>query len=154
MFVFPDQSEILFGMHFSDERLTVVFADGKPRDSYCGYVPDFTVRTDYQFLANWIDRFGGINLTANDTETRYTGIQIVELFSEITASQNQLSEILTQHLYQIASFGMTGQDFVFLIENTETDLTVPDCFDWQNHLPGLCRNASFFFCDPPLENIE
>lgn len=153
LFVLPDETRLLFGLKFSEERLDVVFSDRTPHERYCGSVPDFTVKTDYETISELIDRFGGVTLSDGESEIRYTGLQIMDLFSEQTDYLPLLTDVVAALLAQIAKNGMTADDFVFLITNTETDLTVPDCFDWATRMDALCRNPHHFYCNVSLPQV-
>ena len=71
-------------------------------------------------------------------KTRLTGIQTVKLLNN--NSQNE-TEILSCVLDAVSETGLSIQDLVFLIENSDTDLTGPDCFDWPERLKGLFQNS-------------
>lgn len=145
LFILPDRKQVMICLLFSEGRLNVVFADEAPRELYCGAAPDYTFHTKEEFLEKLIDRFGGLTLTLDGTTARYTGIQIIDFFSK-GRQEPTLNAVVTALLHRIAEVGFTRQDLVFFIEQTKTDLTVPDCYDWSERIPELCANPQFFRC--------
>lgn len=145
LWILPDKSQILFSLLFSRGCLNVIFADETPRERYCGAAPDYTVRADHTFLGDFIDRFGGLTLTVGGETLRYTGVQVTDLFS-VPREEPTLNAVVTSLLNTISQVGFTKQDLTFLIEHTNTDLSLPDCYDWDEYIPDLCRNPQFFRC--------
>lgn len=131
-----------FYLDFEDEKLTVIIPpDSFSSDEIYGYPIDFKIKSDYSLLAAVIDYAGGIELSDGDTVLRYTGVQISDILSRTADISELKRDIINALIAQIAENGIDGEVFKFIIENTETDLTVPDCFNWEQYLEKLCRNG-------------
>lgn len=128
--------------NFEDEKLTVIIPpDSDYRDEIYGYPIDFKVKSDYSLLAAVIDYAGGIELSDGDTVLRYTGVQISDMLSRTADISELKRNIITALIAQIAESGIDEEVFSYIIENTETNLTVPDCFNWAQYMNKLCRNG-------------
>ena len=130
------ESSLLFSLDFSHDKL-YVFSQDEEHEYYLEKEP-FYMELDEYTLSKFLDRIGGIETMQNGVKTRLTGIQTVKLLNN--NSQNK-TEILSCVLDTVSKTGLTLHDLVFLIENSDTDLTVPDCFDWPERLKGLFQNC-------------
>lgn len=145
LFSFPDDSAALFYLDFTAKRLTVVPIDDRvtASTSYYGYPVTYTVKAGYPLITGIIDRVGGIELDLGEGILRYTGVQVTALLSVDADAAAMRCAVLQAVISKISVSGLTRQDFVYIIGNSETDLTVPDCYPWPEHLPALCKNANF-----------
>lgn len=129
-----------FYLDFEEERLLVIFPteESDSKELY-GYPIDFGIKADYTLLAWIIDNIGGIELDDGDGTLRYTGVQIKEKLSR-TADIGELKRnIIVAVTERIAERGAESEMFTYIIENTETDITYPDCFNWDIYADKLCR---------------
>lgn len=99
---------------------------------------DYTLQPDSGALAGFIDRLGGVELTQEGRVLRYTGSQAVKLAAENAV---ETADILQAVFDKIAGQGVTRAQLTYLLENSQTDLTVPICFSWPEWLRQLCANA-------------
>lgn len=134
----------LFFLDFEQKVLSVIFSDDATEDfGYYGYSAEFVVEGDYAFVGGIVDLVGGIDYVSEEGEESLTGIQVEELLS----TTPDLSEIRTLIIEQIASKisknGFTKEDFLYIIENSNTDLTVPDCYYWSEYIEDMCFNLRF-----------
>lgn len=130
------EKTILFMLDFSHNKL-LALTQADEHEYYLEKEPFYMALDEYT-LSRFIDRIGGIELMQDGIKTRLTGIQTVKLLNN--NSQNE-TEILSCVLDAVSETGLSIQDLVFLIENSDTDLTVPDCFDWPERLKGLFQNS-------------
>lgn len=111
-------------------------------DEIYGYSIDFTVETDYSFVAALVDYAGGIELGDDEGKTeRYTGVQISELLSRTVETEELRREIITAIMKKISDTGIDDGIFSYTVEKTETNLTVPDCYNWNKYIKELCKNG-------------
>lgn len=133
--------KILFELKFNENVLSVTV---DPDDADC--TEDcFTVAGDEQLVIGMIDRVGGIELLADGELLRFTGIQVIELLERAERPQELRNRVLKEYLKKVGQVGLTRRDFVFIIENSKTGLTVPDCFYWHEYMPELCNNWEIKF---------
>ncbi len=143
LLTFPDGSATSLYLDFNSPSVSAaVYEEYTPqRESVLGFAPDFTLGFSSEALCGIIDRIGGIELTLNGSEQRYTGIQIDELAATAKITPELYREILKTVFKKFSAVGITSEDLVYLIENTSTNLTVPDCYYWQESLPQLFANT-------------
>ena len=129
-------------LDFEDEMLTVIIPPETEYDGEIfGYPIDFTVMTDYSFVSQLIDCADGIELDINGETLRYTGVQIADILSRTVDTSEIKRQIITALLKKIGESGIDGEFFGFLVENTDTDITVPDCYYWEKYVAKLCKNG-------------
>ena len=48
---------------------------------------------------------------------------------------------LTKPTYEkkIGENGIDSEFFTFLVDSTDTDITVPDCYYWEKYITKLCK---------------
>ena len=140
----PLNQKWLIYLDFTETVCTVISCDDIKQDAkmHLGYSIDYTITLDYDIIAGIIDRIGGIELESNGELLRYTGIQVVDLIY-VNGENISARDIISAIFYAISKNGFSKSDFVYIIDNGNTDLTVPICFDWPLYIKSLCRNFSF-----------
>lgn len=129
-------------LDFYEERLKVIIPPEKEYgENIYGYPIDFTVMTDYRFVAAVIDYADGIELNLDGEALRYTGVQISDILSRTVDVSELKRSIITALMKKIGENGIDGEVFDYIIENTETDITVPDCYNWEKYIAILCKNG-------------
>lgn len=129
-------------LNFKDEKLTVIIPPYSDYgDEIYGYPIDYKIKSDYSLISALIDYAGGIELSDGETVLRYTGVQIAEILSRTADISEMKRDIITALIKRIAENGIDGEAFNYIIENTQTNLTVPDCFDWAAYMAKLCQNG-------------
>ncbi len=147
----PDNSGVLFDiggsktffyLDFEGEMLKVIFVDQKEiTDEIYGYSVDYTITSDYSILAEITDIAGGIDMVVEGEMLRCTGVQVVDI---LTTSPDYLTlrrEIIEKIIENLGKNGFQKQDFLYIIENSDTNLTVPDCYFWDEYISLLCKNV-------------
>lgn len=95
---------------------------------------NFTVKSDYDLLSGIIDRVGGIELKIEEESLRYTGEQVIDMLASYPEDRELRINIAKAVFLNISKNGFSKNDFVYIIENSGTDLLVPDCFYWQDYI--------------------
>jgi len=141
----PDNSGYLIYLNFLDENITVSLIETLEDDKtdYFGYKVDYRVKSDYITLTNFIDRLGGIELYDNGETLRYTGLQVLEKINSVPEKSDLTHEIIRRFFQSVSTYGISKEDFIYIIENTETDLTVPDCYYWPPYVSKIAKNLHF-----------
>lgn len=151
-FTLPDNKGIYFDiagnrafayLDFSNEKLSVIIPQTENFDpTDFGYSLDFEIEGDLSVLTTLIDCAGGITLTDNGVQTRYTGVQVSDILSRSTDGEKQLRSIIPAIMKSIAKNGLEDEAFNRIIDTADTDITVPDCFMWRNYISKLCKNGA------------
>ena len=127
---------ICFDLNFEENALFITI-DPPQKELPNEY---FSVTGDNSLIAGMIDRIGGIELMWNSELLRFTGYQLTDMLEQSKEQQNLSLRILEEYIKKLGEIGITRQDLVYLIENSNTDLRVPDCFYWHNYIDKLCKN--------------
>ena len=128
---------------FEDGRIIVVPKGEEADFLRYGYTVDYLLSTNFKMVAGLVDRLGGIDI-AKDTEVySYTGTQVENLLSFSSEIYNDKIIVLQGLLQKIAEVGLTADDLLYIISQSETKLTLPDCYFWAEHLKNICKNAVF-----------
>ncbi len=129
-----------FYLDFESEKLFVsVMPEEVNGGEIYGYSVDYTVSANYQLLSDIVDYVGGIEMTLDDTVLRYTGIQVSELAQTNTGGELK-REIIAKICEIIEQSGVALDFFANIIETADTDLTIPDCYFWEDKIDTLCQN--------------
>jgi len=133
----------LIYLDFEDKSVSVVSAEfmSKKDKSVYGYSIDYTVEGDYNLLAGIIDILGGIELDIGEEPLIYTGVQTVEILSKTPETKDLGRKIIEEILKKIAINGFWRQDFLFILENSVTNLTVPNFYYWQGEMKEICKTV-------------
>ena len=144
MFNIADSKTLIF-LDFDEQRVAFLNADDKKieENTCCGYSIDYTVSADYDFLADLVDLVGGIELKGETDTLNYTGVQLIELVSSSAQREDLRRDIAAAIFERISLNSFSRSDFAFIIENTLTDLTIPDCYYWSDYIKDMCANPYF-----------
>jgi len=88
-----------------------------------------------------VDILGGIEMSDGEEVLRYTGVQISDMLSRNADSDAISREIILKLVEKIEKTGFQNEDFLYIIENSNTDLTVPDCYYWPEYISAICGNV-------------
>lgn len=100
----------------------------------------FNVKVNEALIAGMIDRVGGIELFSEGQLMRFTGSQIIDMLKNSQHPKSLSLSILEEYLKKLSVSNITRQDLVYLIENSDTNLSIPDCFYWHEYINALCEN--------------
>ncbi len=125
---------------FENEKLFAsINPDVADSSNIYGYTVDYTVKTDISVLGDIVDYVDGIELDIDNTVLRYTGVQVIEILS-VSTSYDLKREIIKGIAFKISQNGIGADLFVSIIENSKTDLKLPDCYFWAESMSKICRN--------------
>lgn len=130
--------ETYFYLDFESEKLYVTLKPFEDSENY-GYSVDYTITTHYEILSNIVDYVGGIDMSVDDTILRCTGIQVCSIYQS-SANGKIKREIIEKICEKITENGVALDFFANIIENSQTDLSIPDCYFWDEKIQILCRN--------------
>lgn len=143
-FLLPDSSAVLVYLNFENNCINVVNIEkyDAANDLYYGYTVDYTVEVTYPFISGIVDRLGGINIRVNGEVLRYTGVQVVEL-AKGNKDSTIKSQIISEVFSQISKSGFSKENFVYIIQNTNTDLSLLDCIYWMDYIDNIRGDIKF-----------
>ncbi len=114
-----------------EQKTTVIILPNKATASTVleyGYYVDCEANANFDFLARFIDNFGGIELnTGKEGVFKYTGVQITEMLKGTNDASFKKTVIL-KVLTAIKTKGLERSDLLMLIEGTDTDLNFPSAY--------------------------
>lgn len=143
LFNINEDKAVLFFLDFSKEISYIIRIDNHSNtvNDYAGYPIDYKFDMDYYVLSSVFDRLGGLDLDIDGEVLRYTGIQVCDILS--TAEPDIPIKVISALCAKISENGFSSDDFIFLIENTGTSLTVPECMYWQEFVKNIFSNVIF-----------
>ena len=146
---YPESKGVLFDFlgdktllyfDFEGKSLSVVYPDEiSEENKIYGYPIDFRVSADYSLLEYIIDAVGGIVLKIGEETLSLTGVQVSNILETNTEREELRREIAEQIILKISKQGFDRENVLYIIENSKTDLTVPDCYYWSEHLKEVCQ---------------
>ena len=138
-------SKTFFYLNFEALTISVVYADFLEEDAVeiYGYGIDYTISTDYSVLAEIIDIGGGIDLDVNGEKLNCTGVQVVDILTTAADFNSLRREVTEKTLKALSCSSFQKSDFLYIIENSDTNLTVPDCYFWSDYFAELCGGARY-----------
>lgn len=144
VFVFPNNSATLVYLDFNREniRLLDIETYDPTRPEYNGYSADYTVTADYELVEGIIDRVGGINITENGTTTRCMGVEVIDIIA-YGRVEDIKKQVLQQIFLKISQNSFSKDDFVYIIENSKTNLSFLDCIEWLEYLKAMSGRVEF-----------
>lgn len=128
-------------LDFSETRLRIIFGVGEkltPEDY--GYTVDYEIEGTLDIFALLADGAGGIELENGFETVRYTGVQAADLLARTDDSEKH-REIVNALLKAIAENALSDNTYNKVIEQSNTELTVPDCHRWNAYISEMCENA-------------
>lgn len=142
MFCFYDE-KIFTYLDFENEQISVIFAnDADVSSGYIyGYRIDYTVKANNSLAAGVIDLVGGVELNLGEETLRYTGVQVTDVISKTVDSDEIKRQVITAFFKKSAELGLSRSDLVYIIENSETDLTVPKCYYWTDNIAKMAEKT-------------
>lgn len=145
LFKLTNNSGYLIFLNFKDEFINIISISEieEEKKEYYGYTVSYDFSINERFFANMIDRIGGIELYNGNETLRYTGIQIIEKIKENYENSEFIKEVLRKYFQQISQVGFSKEDFVYIIENCETNLKVPNCYYWPPYISKIAQNIRF-----------
>lgn len=142
--VFPENSATLVYLDFEGEciRLLDIENFDPTRPEYYGYTADYTVQIGYELIEGVVDRVGGIELEYQGQKSRYTGVQVIDIIA-YDSGQDIKRQIILQIFNKISKNSFSKDDFVYIIENSESNLSFVDCIDWIDYIKDMSGRVNF-----------
>lgn len=134
------EQQTFFFLDFNYKSISVIYDAEKylENDTIMGYQADHYIVGDIELLGGIIDIVGGIELENNGELLRHTGVQITDILTTSTDYDLLERSVIQKIIEKIGENGFQKQDFLYIIENSNTTLTVPICYYWSDYMKDLC----------------
>ena len=138
-----DNTKTFFYIDFLNEKIVVSLKpEDEINDEIYGYSLDYKVNTTADLIAKITDYLNGIELTNETGKYRYTGAQINELLS--TNNLESIERDIIKAINERIIINSLKVDFFSLvIQNSDTNLNIIDCYFWADYMEELCKNTHF-----------
>lgn len=134
IFVFLDFSSISTYLYVFPEK-------AEENTALLPYLTDgiFNVKSD--FLARLSDRLGGIEMTDETGEKSLFFSSSIISFCEQKLGYDEILQLCLSFFEKISKTGLSSEDFMFIIEETESDISFSVCYDWIPHIKEMFCNV-------------
>ena len=139
LFRFPDTDCFLY-FDFKAEKITAKLTENANTLRVEDMPVNYTVTGDFHLISGIVDRVGGIELQTEEGALRHTGGQVTDLLASFPDDKTLKTDVLRAIFASVSKNGFSKSDFVYIIENSETDLPVVECFYWQDLMAEISRN--------------
>ncbi len=142
---FEGAQSVYFAFDKQSRKTTVIMlpnnADSSSVLEY-GYYVDCVSHADFDFLARFIDNFGGIELNTDSGLFKYTGVQITEMLKK-TNDIHFKKTVINRVINNISEKTLERADLLMLIEGTDTDLNFPSAYYLHDTINSALSTVSF-----------
>ncbi len=144
LLTFSDGAGALLYLDFGRQQINITVYNDNPEGqaavSRVGI--DNILVADNDFLCSFCDRLGGISLAEGGTKRRYLSASLRQKLDEKSDNDSRKA-IIDAFFEKIAKIGLSADDFMFIIEDTENDLNYTVCYDWIEYIAEMAENRSF-----------
>ena len=143
-FVFENDSACILYLDFKKTCINVIDIPEFDEKIYLynGFTNDYQIYFTDELLCGIIDRIGGIDLTFEEETLRYTGSQVIEYLLKDNTNKVK-RQIISQIFEKISKNDFSKDDFVYIIENSKTNLRLIDCIYWIGYLKDMSATVNF-----------
>ncbi|MBP3390625.1 MAG: hypothetical protein J6L58_02935 [Clostridia bacterium] len=145
LFLAEDGSGAFLYLDFSSIRAQChLFSDNAEEQAAAlPYYKDYTLYMDSSFLPLLCDRLGGIEMADKSGENSLYFSSSLADFCKNKLNAEQRLQLCISFFDKIALEGLSSEDFMFIIEETNTSLSYSVCYDWIPHIKELFCNYIF-----------
>lgn len=145
LFTLPDSSGAFIYFDF-DDILTHCYLFNENAAENAENLPyfiDYTFNITPEFLAALCDRLGGVVMTdKNGVSSLYFSASLTAFWQNVPTEEQRLQHCIS-FFDKIAKTGLSSEDFMFIIEETNTNLSYSVCYDWIPHIKEMFCNYVF-----------
>ncbi len=148
----PENAGILFNINGNESYVYLDFNGGKitvslqpelpVENEIYGYPLDYNVTATSDLVGEIADYLNGLELNVDGNNYRYTGAGVMEILEK----QNSIDlerEIIKSICERITVSRPKVDFFAEIIENSETNLKITDCYFWDDYIVEICENLHF-----------
>ena len=71
---------------------------------------------------------------------RYTGVQVCNILAVNKDSIKTKRDVISAIFEKISKNGFSSEVLSCIINNTDTSLSAPDCFEWADYISDMCKS--------------
>jgi hypothetical protein len=132
-----------FYLNFDENKIIVSLTPEDPfENEIYGYPLDFRVTATSDLICVMADYLNGLELEIEGENYRYTGVQIKDILATENG-EDLKSKLIKSICRRILSSRPQVDFFASIIENSQTDLNLVDCYFWDDYITDLCENLYF-----------
>lgn len=138
-----NKSKTFFYLDFQNEKLVISLKpEAEQMGEIYGYPLSYKIATTNEILGQITDYLNGIELTQEDATFRYTGAQILDLLktNDLESLERDLIKAICK---KISQNSIRVDFFALVIQKSETDLSLIDCYFWADYMDEICKNVYF-----------
>ena len=136
-FVFLDFENITTSVYLFPEKATLEVLK-------LPFTTDFTFHITDVFLGRFCDRLGGIEMEGENGGKRLYFSAALAEFCGQNPDTDKMQKISSAFFEKISKTGLSSEDFMFIIEETKSDLSYTVCYDWIGRLEEMLLNCVFY----------
>lgn len=128
-----------------DNIVTHIYLFSKDSEKEAVNIPynvNYTIFIESDFAGKFCDRIGGIDIEEEGETARYFSASLNEYMGK-TPSEEKMLKISRSFFEKIANTGLSSEDFMFIIEETDTVLPYSVCYGWIDRIPEMFCNCIF-----------
>lgn len=132
-------------LNFDDTLTHIYLFEENAEESVASlpYVVTCRMEIPEDFLGRLCDRLGGIDIEQEGKTQRYFSASLSEYAGKSPSKEKML--IISKSFFEkIANIGLSSEDFMYIIELCNTDLTYSVCYGWINNISEMCSNCIFY----------
>lgn len=145
MFLWDEGGGDIFYLDFKEKKITATILPKNCDENAAlvyGYHEFEAVKADFLLFSSIVDRLGGIDLEIKGENLRFTGIQAATLVLSDFDDFSIKRQVILSLFEKIASRGFSNEDFMFIINNSNTTLSFPDCYGWEIEISEMAKNIT------------
>ncbi len=136
-FIFLDFENITTSVYLFPENATT-------NAERLSYDTDYTFTLPENFAGRLCDRLGGIEMTDDEGEKSLFFSPALAQFCNNLKDSQKLQKISSAFFEKISKTGLSSEDFMFIIEETDTDISYTVCYDWIGYIEEMLQNCVYY----------
>lgn len=143
LFLGEDGSGVFIFLDFSSisTYLYVFPENAEENTELLPYVTDAVFNIKSDFLPRLSDRLGGIEMTDETGEKSICFSSSLMVFCEEKLNYDKLLQLCISFFEKISKIGLSSEDIMFIIEETDSNISFSVCYDWIPHIKEMFCNV-------------
>lgn len=104
------------------------------------FITDYVFSIKDDFLPKLCDRLGGIEMTDENGENCICFSSSLMAFCENKLNPDNMLQLCSSFFDKISKTGLSSEDFMFIIKETDSNLSYSVCYDWIPHIKEMFCN--------------
>lgn len=104
------------------------------------YITHYTLMVEDDFAPRLCQRLGGIEITDGQGKKTLHFAPALQEIIKNNPGEEEILKISLAFFEKIQKIGLSSEDFMFIIEAAETNLSYSVCYDWISHIKVMFSN--------------